>query len=155
MLKDPNVKGALKQEYDNMLWLYDEANKVLSDPNATQEAIDQAKADLDVATESLSNKDGFMYVGNNKDFDAWINSTVSQYAKNSAYKHTSENSSYSENTSYNDTSLGITIANRNAAAINRYSPETSTTGGPNVKYTTTPNIPAYNAPSIMNLIKQP
>lgn len=153
MLKDPNIKSALKQEYDNMLWLYDEANKVLSDPNATPEAIDQAKTDLDIATESLSNKDGFMYVGNNKDFDAWINSTVSQYAKNSAYKHTSKNSSYSENTSYNDSSLGITIANRNAEAINRYSPGTSTTGGPNVTYTTTPNIPAYNAPSIMNLIK--
>lgn len=155
LLNDSNVKGALRQEYDNMLWLYNEANKVISDPNATQEAIDQAKADLSTATKSLSNKDGFMYAGGDKDFEAWVNAKVSQYAKDSAYKHTSKSSSYSENTSYNDSSLGITIANRNVEAINRYSPGTSTTGGPNVTYTTTPNIPAYNAPSIMNLIKQP
>lgn len=154
LLTDPNVKSALRQEYDNMLWLYDEANKVLLDPNATQEAKDQAKADLDVATESLSNKDGFIYAGGNKDFDAWINAKASQYAKNSAYKHTSENGSNSENTSYNDTALGITTANRNAEAVNRYNPGTSTTGGPNVTYTATPDIPPYKATSVMNLIKQ-
>lgn len=154
MLSDPNVRSALRQEYDNMLWLYDEANKVLLDPNATQDAKDQARADLDVATKSLSNKDGFIYAGGNKDFNAWINAKASQYAKNSAYKHTSDNSSNSENTSYNDTALGITIANRNADAVNKYSPETSTTGGPNIKYTATPDIPPYKATSVMNLIKQ-
>lgn len=154
LLTDPNVKSALRQEYDNMLWLYDEANKVLLDPNATQEAKDQAKADLDVATESLSNKDGFIYAGGNKDFNSWINAKASQYAKNSAYKHTSENGSNSENTSYNDTALGITTANRNAEAVNRYSPGTSTTGGPNVTYTATPDTPPYKATSVMDLIKQ-
>lgn len=154
LLTDPNVKSALRQEYDNMLWLYDEANKILLDPNATQEAKYQAKADLDVATESLSNKDGFIYAGGNKDFNAWINAKASQYAKNSAYKHTSKNSSNSENTSYNDTALGITIANRNAEAVNKYSPGTSTTGGPNVTYTATPDTPPYKATSVMDLIKQ-
>lgn len=154
MLSDPNVRSALRQEYDNMLWLYDEANKVLLDPNATQDAKDQAKADLDVATKSLTNDDGFKYIGSKKDFDAWVNAKASQYAKNSAYKHTSKNSSNSENTSYNDTSLGITTANRNAEAVNRYSPGTSTTGGPNVTYTATPDTPPYKATSIMNLIKQ-
>lgn len=154
LLTDPNVKGALRQEYDNMLWLYDEANKVLLDSNATQEAKDQAKADLDVATESLSNKDGFIYAGGNKDFDAWVNAKASQYAKNSAYKHTSKTSHDRENTSYNDTALGITTANRNAEAVNRYSPGTSTTGGPNIKYTATPDTSPYKATSVMDLIKQ-
>lgn len=155
MLKDPNIKGALKQEYDNMLWLYDEANKVLSDPNSTPEAIDQAKADLDVATESLSNKDGFIYVGNNKDFDAWINSTVSQYAKDSAYKHTSKSSSSSITTSYNDSSLGAITVNRNAEAVSKYSPSPANTEGPNLTYVLAPEEPKYNAGTIMNLLNKP
>lgn len=154
MLNDSNVRSALRQEYDNMLWLYNEANNVISDPNATQEDIDQAKADLSTATKSLSNKDGFMYAGGDKDFDAWVNSKASQYAKDSAYKHTSKSSSSSVTTSYNDSSLGVIAANRNAEAITKYSPGTANTEGPNVTYTLAPQEPKYNAGTIMGLINR-
>lgn len=154
LLNDSNVKGALRQEYDNMLWLYNEANKVISDPNATQEAIDQAKADLSTATKSLSNKDGFMYSGGDKDFEAWVNAKASQYAKDSAYKHTSKSSSSSITTSYNDYSLGAITANRNVEAISKYSPSPTNTEGPNVTYTLAPQEPKYNAGTIMGLINR-
>ena len=154
LLNDSNVKGALRQEYDNMLWLYNEANKVISDPNATQEAIDQAKADLSTATKRLSNKDGFMYAGGDKDFEAWVNAKASQYAKDSAYKHTSKSSSSSITTSYNDSSLGPIAVNRNAEAINKYSPSPTNTEGPNLTYVLAPEEPKYNAGTIMGLINR-
>ena len=137
-----------------MLWLYNEANKVISDPNATQEAINQAKADLSTATKSLSNKDGFMYAGGDKDFEAWVNSKASQYAKDSAYKHTSKSSSSSITTSYNDSSLGAIAVNKNAEAISKYSPSLTNTEGPNVTYTLAPQEPKYNAGTIMGLINK-
>lgn len=154
MLGDSNVRGALRQEYDNMLWLYNEANKVLSNPNATQDDINQAKVDLSTATKSLSNKDGFMYAGGDKDFDAWVNAKAAQYAKDSAYKHTSESGSSNTSTSYNDSSLGAIAANRNAEAVNRYSPDSTTTEGPNLTYVLAPQEPEYNAETLMNLLKQ-
>lgn len=154
LLNDSNVKGALRQEYDNMLWLYNEANKVIFDPNATQEAIDQAKADLSTATKSLSNKDGFMYAGGDKDFEAWVNAKASQYSKDSAYKHTSKSSSSSITTSYNDSSLGAIAANRNVEAISKYSPSPTNTEGPNITYTLAPQEPKYNAGTIMGLINR-
>lgn len=152
MLNDSNVRSALRQEYDNMLWLYDKANEIIANPNATQDEINQAKADLSTATQSLSNKDGFMYAGGDKDFDAWVNAKASQYAKDSAYKHTSKSSSSSVTTSYNDSSLGAIAANRNAAAVNQYSPGTATTAGPNITYSLAPTIPTYNAGTVMNLL---
>lgn len=155
LLNDSNIKGALRQEYDNMLWLYNEANKVISDPNATQEAIDQAKADLSTATKSLSNKDGFMYAGGDKDFEAWVNAKASQYAKDSAYKHTSKSSSSSITTSYNDSVLGPIAVNRNAEAVSKYSPSPTNTEGPNLTYVLAPEEPKYNAGTIMDLLNKP
>ena len=155
LLNDSNVKGALRQEYDNMLWLYNEANKVISDPNATKEAIDQAKADLSTATKSLSNKDGFMYAGGDKDFEAWVNAKASQYAKDSAYKHTSKSSSSSITTSYNDSYLGAIAVNSNAEAVSKYSPSPTNTEGPNLTYVLAPEEPKYNAETIMNLLNKP
>lgn len=152
MLKDDNIKGALRQEYDNMLWLYDQASSIIANPNATEEQLKQARADLDVATSSLSNKDGFIYAGNDEDFNAWVNAQAAQYAKNSAYRHTSTSKNDSVTTSYSDGALGALSANRNAQAINRYSPGFATTAGPNVTYQAIPNLGSYNAASVMKLI---
>lgn len=152
MLKDDNIIGALRQEYDNMLWLYDQANSVINNPNATEEELKQARTDLDIATNSLSNKDGFIYVGNNEDFNAWINAQVAQYAKNSAYKHTSTSSNSSVTTSYSDAALGTITSNRNAQAVSQYSPAFATTGGPNITYTSLPYVGGYNAAPIMQLL---
>ena len=155
LLKDNNIKSALRQEFDNMVWLYDQANSIINNPNATEEELKQARADLDVATSSLSNKDGFIYVGKDEDFDAWVNAQAAQYAKDSAYRHTSTSSNSSVITSYSDSALINVAANRNAQAISQYSPQYSTTQGPNITYTSVPAVGGYNANSVMSLLSVP
>lgn len=152
MLKDDNIRGSLRQKYDTMLWLYDQANSVINNPDATEEELKQARADLDVATNSLSNKDGFIYAGNDEDFNAWVNTQAAQYAKDSAYRHTSPSSAISTITSYNDSTLGTLASNRNAQAVNQYSPAFATTVGPNITYTALPYIGGYNAASVTQLL---
>lgn len=159
MLKDSNIRGALRQEFDNMIWLYNQANDTINNPNATEEELKQAKADLDVATSSLSNKDGFLYVGSDKDsndenFNAWVNAQASQYAKDSAYRHTTTSSKSSITTSYSDSALGTVAANRNASAVGRYSPGSAEAEGPNITYETTPGYGSYNAGDVMQLLRR-
>ena len=132
LLKDENIRGALRQQFDNMNWLHEHANKVLSDPNATEDDIKQAKADLDVAKSSLSNKEGFMYVEEDESFDAWLQAQASQYAKDSAYRHTSTNSTSSITTSYGDSAIAAVAANRNKQALNEWSPGHAQAQGPNL-----------------------
>lgn len=154
MLKDNNIRSALRQEYDNMLWLYDQANSIINNPNSTAEELKQARADLDVATSSLSNKDGFIYVGKDEDFNAWVKAQAAQYAKDSAYKHTSTSSNSSVTTSYDASGLSTVNSNRNAKAIYQYSPTSATTEGPNITSLYTPNVGGgYNAGSIMQLLR--
>lgn len=154
MLKDDNIRGALRQEYENMLWLYDQANSIINNPNATAEELKQARADLDVATSSLSNKDGFIYVGKDEDFNAWVKAQAAQYAKDSAYRHTATSSNSSVTTSYDSSGLSTVNSNRNAKAIYEYSPDSATTGGPNITSLYTPNVGGgYNAGSIMQLLR--
>ena len=152
MLKDSNIRSALRQEFDNMVWLYDQANSIINNPNATEEELKQARADLDVATKSLSNKDGFIYAGNDEDFNAWINAQAEQYAKDSAYKHTTTSSGSSVTTAYGNDALASVAANRNAKAIREYSPQPTTTEGPDVTYTEVPAVGGYNANSVMSLL---
>lgn len=154
MLKDDNIRSALRQEYDNMLWLYDQANSIINNPNATAEELKQASADLDVATSSLSNKDGFIYVGKDEDFNAWVKAQAAQYAKDSAYIHTSTSSNSSVTTSYDASGLSTVNSNRNAKAIYQYSPSHATTEGPNITSLYTPNVGVgYNAGSVMQLLR--
>lgn len=154
MLKDDNIRGALRQEYDNMLWLYDQANSIINNPNATDEQLKQARADLDVATSSLSNKDGFIYVGKDEDFDAWVKAQAAQYAKDSAYRNISTSSSSSVITEFSDPALNAVNANRNNQAIERYGPSYSTSQGPNITSLYAPNVGGgYNAGSVMQLLR--
>ena len=154
MLKDDNIRGALRQEYDNMIWLYEQANSIINNPNATAEELKQARADLDVATSSLSNKDGFIYVGKDEDFNAWVKAQAAQYAKDSAYRHTDTRSNSSVTTSYDSSGLSTVNSNRNLKAIYQYSPTSATTEGPNITSLYTPNVGGgYNAGSIMQLLR--
>lgn len=153
MLKDDNIRGALRQEFDNMIWLYDQANSIINNPDATAEELKQARADLDVATSSLSNKDGFIYVGKDEDFNAWVKAQAAQYAKDSAYRHTSTSSNSSVTTSYDASGLSTVNSIRNAKAIYEYSPNSATTEGPNITSLHVPNVGVgYDAGSIMYLL---
>lgn len=152
MLKDDNIIGALRQQYDNMIWLYDQANSVLNNPNATEEELKQARTDLDVATSSLSNKDGFIYVGNDEDFNAWINAQAEQYFEDSEYRHTATSSNSSVTTSYDPSTITAITTNRYNQAINQFSPGVSTTQGPNITYKAMPFVGTYNASNVMQLL---
>lgn len=152
MLKDDNITGALRQQYDNMIWLYDQANSVLNNPNATEEELKQARTDLDVATSSLSNKDGFIYVGNDEDFNAWINAQAEQYFEDSEYRHTATSSNSSVTTSYDPSTITAITTNRNNQAISQFSPGVSTTKGPNITYQAMPFVGTYNASNVMQLL---
>ena len=152
MLKDDNIIGSLRQQYDNMIWLYDQANSVLNNPNATEEELKQARTDLDVATSSLSNKDGFIYVGNDEDFNAWINAQAEQYFEDSEYRHTATSSNSSVTTSYDPSTITAITTNRYNQAINQYSPGVSTTQGPNITYQAMPFVGTYNAANVMQLL---
>lgn len=152
MLKDDNIIGALRQQYDNMIWLYDQANSVLNNPNATEEELKQARADLDVATSSLSNKDGFIYVGNDEDFNAWINAQSEQYFEDSEYRHTATSSNNSVTTSYDPSTITAITTNRANQAISQFSPGVSTTQGPSVTYKAMPFVGTYNAANVMQLL---
>lgn len=152
MLKDDNIIGALRQQYDNMIWLYDQANSVLNNPNATEEELKQARTDLDVATSSLSNKDGFIYVGNDEDFNAWINAQAEQYFEDSEYRHTTTSSNSSVTTSYDPSTITAITTNRANQAISQFSPGVSTTQGPNITYKAMPFVGTYNASNVMQLL---
>lgn len=152
MLKDDNIIGALRQQYDNMIWLYDQANSILNNPNATEEELKQARTDLDVATSSLSNKDGFIYVGNDEDFNAWINSQAEQYFEDSEYRHTATSSNSSITTSYDPSTITAITTNRANQAISQFSPSVSTTQGPNITYKAMPFVGTYNASNVMQLL---
>lgn len=156
MLKDDNIRSALRQEYYNMIWLYDQANSIINNPNATDEQLKQARADLDVATSSLSDKDGFIYVGKDEDFNAWVKAQASQYAKDSAYRNIDTRSSSSVITEYNTSALNAVNANRNLQAVEQYSPRHATSKGPNVTSLRVPNVGAgYDAGSVTELLYMP
>lgn len=155
MLKDDNIRGALRQQYDNMIWLYDKSQSILADENATQEEKKQAEVDLDIAKNSLTTKDGFVPVGGSENFDKWIHAQASQYFQDNAYKHISTTSTDNITTSYSNSALQTTAENRALEAINNYSPSFSTAQGPNIKYTATPGVGRYNAGSVMDLINTP
>lgn len=155
MLKDDNIRGALRQQYDNMIWLYNKSNETLKNPDATNEERKQAEVDLDIAENSLKDKDGFLYADNDENFDAWINAQASQYFKDSSYKHISTTSTDNITTSYSDSALQTTAENRAITAINEYSPSFSTAQGPNIKYTAVPSVGGYKATNVMDLLITP
>lgn len=117
MLKDENISGSIRQQYDNMLWLFDEANSILSDPNATKEQKRQASADLEVATEVLTDADGFIHYEEDG-YKNWALKQAEQYAKDAQYRHTTLSTASSEITSY-DGLLNAKQTNTDAVAANK------------------------------------
>lgn len=105
LLKDGNVRASLKQQYNNYLWLLDHATAIEKDPYASDTAKKQAKEDIERAKNALSDKDGLTYSGD-EGFEAWVQAQAAQYAKDSAYTHTSTSSESSVTSGVNDTTIG-------------------------------------------------
>lgn len=100
MLVDPNISSAIRQNFNVMQWLYQDAQSRLNNPNLTETERENARQDLAAALDVLQNEDGLIY--GDDDYKAWLDYKAAQYAGTSAYRHTSSSSSSSTNTSYND-----------------------------------------------------
>ena len=144
LLKDGNVRASLKQQYNNYLWLLDHAKAIKDDPYASATAKKQAEEDIDRAKNALSDKDGFTYSGE-KDFEAWVQAQAAQYAKDSAYTHTSTSSESSVTSGVSDTALSNIYTNRKYQDITNLSPGTTQGQGPVINRDVEDTPGAYNA----------
>lgn len=112
MLKDQNIIASLRQSFDNMTWLYNKAQAILNDPNATEAQRIQAQADMTVAEESLKDADGFIHK-EAKDFNNWLNKQTAQYAKDSSYRLNTIGRTSSNISDYNTSLFGLGNINSN------------------------------------------
>ena len=155
LLKDGNVRSSLKQQYDNYLWLLDNANAIINDDKASDTAKKQAKEDIDRATNALSNKDGFVYAGKNKDFEAWVQAQAAQYAQDSAYTHTSTSSESSVTSGVNDTTIGQIYGFRQETYKGMLMMHgDATSEGASIARSVTDTSPSYSAKDDADLIGQ-
>lgn len=152
LLQDGNVRASLKQQFNNYLWLLDHAKAIKDDPNASDTAKKQAKEDIDRATNALSNKDGFTYTGE-KDFEAWVQAQAAQYAKDSAYTHTSTSSESSVTSGVSDTALSNIYTSRQKYTRDNLRPDTQGEG-PTIQTKVEDNAGAYDANTIKPWISQ-
>lgn len=144
LLKDGNVRASLKQQYNNYLWLLDHATAIEKDIYSSDTAKKQAKEDIDRAKNALSNKDGLLYTGD-KGFEAWVQAQAAQYAKDSAYTHTSTSSESSVTSGVSDTALSNIYTNRQNQAVNSLSPGTAQGQGPTLEREQEDKAGSYDA----------
>ena len=145
LMSDPNIYAGVKQQYDNLVWLYDKSTSIINNPNSTPEQIKQAKTDLDTAQASLEDKDGFIHKDANY-FKTWVQKQANRYAQHSEFYNTSSSrgSSYGEH--YGDVFTNINN-NRAKNYITDLSPAADgTVQGPNLSFTGDIGFPT-NQPS--------
>lgn len=134
LMSDPNIYAGVKQQYDNLVWLYDKSKSIIDNPNSTPEQIKQAKIDLDTAQVSLEDKDGFIHKDANY-FKTWVQKQADRYAQHSEFYNTSSSrgSSYGEH--YGDVFTNINN-NRAENRVTELSPAADgTVPGPNLSFT--------------------
>lgn len=154
LLQDGNVRASLKQQYNNYLWLLDNADSILNDTNASETAKNQAKEDKERAKKALSNKDGFTYTGK-EDFEAWVQAQAAQYATDSAYTHTSTSSESSVTSGVNDTTIGQIYGFRQEAYKGMLMMHgDATSEGASIARSVTDTSPSYSAKDDAALIGQ-
>lgn len=101
LMKDQHILAGVKQQYDNLVWLYDKSTSIINNPNSTPEQIKQAKTDLFTAQSSLEDKDGFLH----KDeayFNTWVQKQADRYAEHSKFYNISTSTGSTNSESYND-----------------------------------------------------
>ena len=145
LMSDPNIYAGVKQQYDNLVWLYDKSKSIIDNPNSTPEQIKQAKIDLDTAQASLEDKDGFIHKDANY-FKTWVQKQADRYAQHSEFYNTSSSKGSSYGEHYGDV---FTSVNNNRAEnyITDLSPDADgTVQGPNLSFTGDIGFPT-NQPS--------
>ena len=152
MDNDSGVYSAVKQEFGNMIWLYNEANRVLNDDTASEDEKNQARTDLQIAKNSLEDKDGHILdTDDEATFDSWWKNKVTKMANNRAYKNTSTSSNDSVTTGYSATGTRTGHDAAQDKAVNTYSPGGVNSQGPNVTASEINNN-TYNTNYVSNLV---
>lgn len=153
LLQDGNVRASLKQQYNNYLWLLDHADAIIKDDKASDTAKKQAKEDMDRAKNALSDKDGLTYAGD-EGFEAWVQAQAAQYAKDSAYTHTSTSSESSVTSGVSDTALSNIYTNRQNQTRDKLRPGTLQGEGPTLEREQQDKPGAYDVNTIKPWISQ-
>lgn len=131
LMSDSNILAGVKQQYDNLVWLYDKSKSIIDDPNSTPEQIKQAKADLFTAQSSLEDKDGFIHK-NGDYFKTWVQKQADRYAQHSQFRNTNTNNSTNNSTTYGNVFSDINTT-RTQNLVEQYSPGAEgTVTGPSI-----------------------
>ncbi len=134
LMSDQNIYAGVKQQYDNLVWLYDKSKSIINNPNSTPEQIKQAKTDLDTAQASLEDKDGFIHKDANY-FKTWVQKQADRYAQHSEFYNTSSSKGSSYGEHYGDVFTNINN-NRDENRVIDLSPAADgTVSGPNRSFT--------------------
>lgn len=132
MDNDSGIYSAVKQEFGNMIWLYNEANRVLNDDTASEDEKNQARIDLQTAKNSLEDKDGHILdTDDEATFNSWWKNKATKMANNRAYQNVSTSSQDSITTDYSNTGLKAGYDSGQNKAVNNYSPTNVNSQGPN------------------------
>lgn len=130
LMSDPNIFAGVKQQYDNLVWLYDKSKSIIDNPDSTPEQIKQAEADLLTAQSTLEDKDGFIHKDDDY-FKTWVQKQADRYAQHSEFRNTSTNSGTDTRISYDNNIFTDVNNNRNQSLITDLSPGAEgTTQGP-------------------------
>lgn len=122
LMKDPNIYAGVKQQYDNLVWLYDKSMSIINNPNSTPEQKKQAETDLLTAQSSLEDKDGFIHKDNTY-FDTWVQKQANRYAEHSKFYNTNINNGTSNSVTYDGSAFNDINTNRNKQIETDLSPD--------------------------------
>lgn len=134
LMSDPNIFAGVKQQYDNLVWLYDKSKSIIDNPNSTPEQIKQAKTDLLTAQSALEDKNGFIHKHDDY-FKTWVQKQADRYAEHSKFYNTSSSHGTNNSTTYHDVFTPI-----NTVRMQNYVEDLSpyvegTTSGPGITFT--------------------
>lgn len=135
LMSDSNIFAGVKQQYDNLVWLYDKSKSIIDDPNSTPEQIKQAKTDLLTAQSTLEDKDGFVHKDDNY-FKTWVQKQADRYAEHSKFYNTSSSHGTSNSTTYHSDVFNPINTVRMQNYVDDLSPAgEGTTSGPDITVT--------------------
>lgn len=144
MLTDSNIKAALLQEFQNMIWLRNKAQSILDDPNSTEAQRSQAKTDLITANESIVRSDGNIYQDTEEGFNKWLDDKVKTYFRNAAWRHETRQDSDSNHTDYGN-GFNLKYTTQAQQKYNQYKFGDATVQSGNLTVSETATLGEYNA----------
>lgn len=134
LMGDANIFAGVKQQYDNLVWLYNKSQSILDNSASTPEQKKQAETDLLTAKSALEDTDGFVHL-NDDYFKTWVQKQADSYAEHSKFYNTSSSHGTNNSTTYHDVFDAVNN-NRMQNYVDALSPNSEgTTSGPGITVT--------------------